>query len=176
MALKRTVTGECWQRESRGPAVSRQPFVLLSPEPPAFVALLSTSRELHPACLPLRRTPFSAISCSPWSCYFIFFCHRLSPHIPCQENIQKAQRNHSEPPLSHSSSLRGERYIGMWQADQRHGPGVVVTQAGVCYQGTFQGDKMAVSDSPCLGHSVADSKLNWVGDMGGPAVTDFSKS
>ncbi|XP_029418055.1 ALS2 C-terminal-like protein isoform X2 [Nannospalax galili] len=37
---------------------------------------------------------------------------------------------------------RGERYIGMWQADHRHGPGVVVTQAGVCYQGTFQGDKM----------------------------------
>ncbi|KAM4856225.1 ALS2 C-terminal-like protein isoform X1 [Urocitellus parryii] len=39
-------------------------------------------------------------------------------------------------------SDRGERYIGMWWADQRHGPGVVVTQAGVCYQGTFQADKM----------------------------------
>uniref|UniRef100_A0A8C9P969 ALS2 C-terminal like n=1 Tax=Spermophilus dauricus TaxID=99837 RepID=A0A8C9P969_SPEDA len=39
-------------------------------------------------------------------------------------------------------SDRGERYIGMWRADQRHGPGVVVTQAGVCYQGTFQADKM----------------------------------
>lgn len=38
---------------------------------------------------------------------------------------------------------RGERYIGMWQADQRHGPGLLVTQAGVCYQGTFQADKMA---------------------------------
>nr|XP_012417412.1 PREDICTED: ALS2 C-terminal-like protein isoform X1 [Odobenus rosmarus divergens] len=37
---------------------------------------------------------------------------------------------------------RGERYIGMWQADLRHGPGVMVTQAGVCYQGTFQADKM----------------------------------
>lgn len=33
----------------------------------------------------------------------------------------------------------------MWQADQRHGPGVMVTQAGVCYQGTFQADKMVVS-------------------------------
>lgn len=32
----------------------------------------------------------------------------------------------------------------MWQGDQRHGPGVVVTQAGVCYQGTFQADKMVV--------------------------------
>ncbi|XP_019489800.1 PREDICTED: ALS2 C-terminal-like protein isoform X2 [Hipposideros armiger] len=39
-------------------------------------------------------------------------------------------------------SDRGELYIGLWQADQRHGPGVVVTQAGVCYQGTFQEDKM----------------------------------
>ncbi|XP_060060793.1 ALS2 C-terminal-like protein isoform X2 [Erinaceus europaeus] len=39
-------------------------------------------------------------------------------------------------------SSRGERYIGMWQADQRHGPGIMVTQAGVCYQGTFQADKI----------------------------------
>lgn len=48
----------------------------------------------------------------------------------------------------------------MWQADQRHGPGVMVTQAGVCYQGTFQADKMVVSGvtpvcpelpSPCTG-------------------------
>lgn len=45
----------------------------------------------------------------------------------------------------HSSPCRGERYIGMWQAGQRHGPGVVVTQAGVCYQGTFQADKTVVS-------------------------------
>lgn len=45
---------------------------------------------------------------------------------------------------------RGERYIGMWQADQRHGPGVMVTQAGVCYQGTFQADKMAVSGLTCV--------------------------
>ncbi|XP_076985648.1 ALS2 C-terminal-like protein isoform X2 [Tamandua tetradactyla] len=39
----------------------------------------------------------------------------------------------------------GERFIGMWQADQRHGPGVVVTQAGVCYQGIFQVDKIVGS-------------------------------
>ncbi|KAG8521615.1 ALS2 C-terminal-like protein, partial [Galemys pyrenaicus] len=42
-------------------------------------------------------------------------------------------------------SDRGERYIGMWQADQRHGPGIMVTQAGVCYQGNFQADKMTGS-------------------------------
>ncbi|XP_036886426.1 ALS2 C-terminal-like protein [Sturnira hondurensis] len=39
-------------------------------------------------------------------------------------------------------SDRGERYIGMWRADQRHGPGVMVTQAGACYQGNFRADKM----------------------------------
>lgn len=58
----------------------------------------------------------------------------------------------------------------MWQADQRHGPGVVVTQAGVCYQGTFQGDKMAVSGSPCPGRSVGELKPSWVGDKGCPAL------
>lgn len=48
----------------------------------------------------------------------------------------------------------------MWQADQRHGTGVLVTQAGICYQGTFQADKIMVSmvtrvcselSSPCVG-------------------------
>lgn len=58
----------------------------------------------------------------------------------------------------------------MWQADQRHGPGVVVTQAGVCYQGTFQGDKMAVSSSPCLRHSVGELKPSQVGGKGCPAL------
>lgn len=71
---------------------------------------------------------------------------------------------HTEVPRNNLIPLwllpRGERYIGMWQADQRHGPGVMVTQAGVCYQGTFQADKMVVSGvtrvcpelpSPCAG-------------------------
>lgn len=58
----------------------------------------------------------------------------------------------------------------MWQADQRHGPGVVVTQAGDCYQGTFQGDKMAVSSSPCLGQSVGELKPSRVDDKECPAL------
>ncbi|NWU31386.1 AL2CL protein, partial [Dyaphorophyia castanea] len=37
---------------------------------------------------------------------------------------------------------RGERYIGMWLDDHRHGPGVVVTQSGLCFQRTFHADKM----------------------------------
>lgn len=100
----------------------------------------------------------SAILCSLPASFSSAICLSL---VPCQQSIQKAPGSRSDPPLSRShtpSSLRGERYIGMWQADQRHGPGVVVTQAGVCYQGTFQGDKMAVSSSPCLGHCVGPVK------------------
>uniref|UniRef100_A0A8D0FYT8 ALS2 C-terminal like n=1 Tax=Sphenodon punctatus TaxID=8508 RepID=A0A8D0FYT8_SPHPU len=37
---------------------------------------------------------------------------------------------------------RGERYIGMWQEDHRHGQGIVVMQSGVCYQRTFEMDRM----------------------------------
>ncbi|NWH97727.1 AL2CL protein, partial [Tichodroma muraria] len=40
---------------------------------------------------------------------------------------------------------RGERYIGMWWDDHRHGDGVVVTQSGLCYQRTFHADKMVGS-------------------------------
>ncbi|XP_069503187.1 ALS2 C-terminal-like protein [Ambystoma mexicanum] len=40
------------------------------------------------------------------------------------------------------NSDSGERYIGMWQDNQRHGPGIVVTQSGACYQGYFQANKM----------------------------------
>ncbi|NXI87120.1 AL2CL protein, partial [Rhipidura dahli] len=37
---------------------------------------------------------------------------------------------------------RGERYIGMWRDDRRHGAGIVLSQAGICFQRTFQADKM----------------------------------
>lgn len=108
-------------------------------------------------------TPFSAIFCS-------LGFHFLVPSVSLISPASRASRRHKGTILSllfHTlSSLRGERYIGMWQADQRHGPGVVVTQAGVCYQGTFQGDKMAVSGSPCLGNSVGELKPSWVGDKG----------
>ncbi|NWV62950.1 AL2CL protein, partial [Malurus elegans] len=40
---------------------------------------------------------------------------------------------------------RGERYIGTWLDDHRHGPGIVVTQSGICYQRTFHTDKMVGS-------------------------------
>ncbi|XP_066900580.1 ALS2 C-terminal-like protein isoform X3 [Kogia breviceps] len=63
---------------------------------------------------------------------------------------------------------RGERYIGMWQADQRHGPGVMVTQAGFCYQGTFQADKMVgpgilLSEDDSLYEGTFTRDLTFVG-------------
>uniref|UniRef100_A0A3P8SXH2 Alsin Rho guanine nucleotide exchange factor ALS2 n=1 Tax=Amphiprion percula TaxID=161767 RepID=A0A3P8SXH2_AMPPE len=38
---------------------------------------------------------------------------------------------------------RGEKYMGLWQDDQRHGSSVVVTQYGVYYEGTFKENKMS---------------------------------
>lgn len=89
-------------------------------------------------------------------------CHPL----PCQRGTQ-ARGNDSAPTLTAPRSPRGERYIGMWQADQRHGPGVLVTQAGVCYQGTFQADKMVVSGATrvCPGAACRSPLLRsgWAG-------------
>lgn len=34
--------------------------------------------------------------------------------------------------------------MGMWQDNQRHGTGVVVTQFGLYYEGTFKENKMMV--------------------------------
>ncbi|XP_072797235.1 ALS2 C-terminal-like protein isoform X3 [Vicugna pacos] len=66
---------------------------------------------------------------------------RKTVTAPCQQSTEKVHGNNSGPTLA-ILPRRGERYIGMWQANQRHGPGVMVTQAGVCYQGTFQADKI----------------------------------
>uniref|UniRef100_A0A673I4H7 Alsin-like n=1 Tax=Sinocyclocheilus rhinocerous TaxID=307959 RepID=A0A673I4H7_9TELE len=37
---------------------------------------------------------------------------------------------------------RGEKYMGMWLDDQRHGVGVVITQFGMYYEGIFCNNKM----------------------------------
>lgn len=37
--------------------------------------------------------------------------------------------------------------MGMWQDNQRHGPGVVVTQFGLYYEGAFKENKMMVARS-----------------------------
>uniref|UniRef100_UPI0037E9340C alsin-like isoform X2 n=1 Tax=Semicossyphus pulcher TaxID=241346 RepID=UPI0037E9340C len=38
---------------------------------------------------------------------------------------------------------RGEKYMGLWLDDQRHGSAVVVTQYGVYFEGTFRDNKMS---------------------------------
>lgn len=43
---------------------------------------------------------------------------------------------------------RGEKYMGLWVDEKRHGSGVVVTQYGVYYEGTFRDNKMSVSLPP----------------------------
>ncbi|XP_075070253.1 ALS2 C-terminal-like protein isoform X2 [Mixophyes fleayi] len=40
------------------------------------------------------------------------------------------------------SSNKGERYIGMWLDNQRHGPGIVLLHSGSCYQGMFNANKL----------------------------------
>ncbi|XP_067299640.1 alsin [Pseudorasbora parva] len=37
---------------------------------------------------------------------------------------------------------RGEKYMGIWLDDQRHGDGVVITQFGLYYEGNFSNNKM----------------------------------
>ncbi|XP_067371199.1 alsin-like isoform X3 [Channa argus] len=43
----------------------------------------------------------------------------------------------------HDDFTRGEKYMGMWLDDHRHGNAVVVTQCGVYYEGTFKENKMS---------------------------------
>lgn len=40
--------------------------------------------------------------------------------------------------------IRGEKYMGMWENDCRHGAGVVVTLDGLYIQGVFVQNKMMV--------------------------------
>lgn len=95
-ASRRTGTGECWQREARGPSGSNHSpslspvypfsfFVLFCPGylspwrlPPSM--LPATSRGLHPACLPLRMTPFSAIFGFLWGSFSSTICLPPPPH------------------------------------------------------------------------------------------------
>ncbi|KAM9343957.1 alsin-like [Pholidichthys leucotaenia] len=52
---------------------------------------------------------------------------------------------------------RGEKYLGLWQNDQRHGNAIVVTQYGLYYEGTFRDNRMngpglLVSDDDTVFH------------------------
>ena len=43
--------------------------------------------------------------------------------------------------------ITGEKYMGFWQDDQRHGNGVIVTLLGMYFEGSFMQGKMTVSFS-----------------------------
>ncbi|KAG7502317.1 alsin-like isoform X2 [Solea senegalensis] len=52
---------------------------------------------------------------------------------------------------------RGEKYMGLWLDDQRHGSAVVATQYGIYYEGTFKENKMS---GPGLLMSDDDTAFN----------------
>jgi len=43
----------------------------------------------------------------------------------------------------------GQKYMGMWQDDNRHGNGVIVTVDGLYFGGNFVGGRITVSESLC---------------------------
>ncbi|MGH0117624.1 UNVERIFIED_CONTAM: hypothetical protein FKN15_041816 [Acipenser sinensis] len=67
---------------------------------------------------------------------------------------------------------RGEKYMGMWQDDLRHGNGVIVTQFGLYYEGAFSSNKMIGSgillsedDTRYEGEFIDDWTLNGKGTL-----------
>jgi len=46
----------------------------------------------------------------------------------------------------HDDVMHGEKYLGMWQNDVRHGDGLLVTLDGMYFEGNFQYGKLLVSD------------------------------
>ncbi|XP_061697615.1 alsin-like isoform X2 [Syngnathoides biaculeatus] len=55
---------------------------------------------------------------------------------------------------------RGEKYMGMWSDDERHGSAVVVTQYGVYFEGNFRESKMSG-----LGLLVSDDDTGFHGEF-----------
>ncbi|MGH0133524.1 UNVERIFIED_CONTAM: hypothetical protein FKN15_052980 [Acipenser sinensis] len=67
---------------------------------------------------------------------------------------------------------RGEKYMGMWQDDLRHGNGVIVTQSGLYYEGAFSSNKMigcgillSEDDTRYEGEFIDDWTLNGKGTL-----------
>ncbi|XP_015214850.2 alsin isoform X1 [Lepisosteus oculatus] len=68
--------------------------------------------------------------------------------------------------------IRGEKYMGMWQDDQRQGNGVIVTQFGLYYEGAFNSNKMmgtgillSEDDTTYEGEFLEDWTLNGKGTL-----------
>ncbi|XP_070770301.1 alsin-like [Enoplosus armatus] len=60
----------------------------------------------------------------------------------------------------HDDITRGEKYMGLWLDELRHGSAVVVTQYGVYYEGTFRDNKMSG-----LGLLVSDDDTAFHGEF-----------
>ncbi|XP_069554738.1 alsin isoform X1 [Brachyistius frenatus] len=72
---------------------------------------------------------------------------------------------------------RGEKYMGLWLEDQRHGSAVVVTQYGLYYEGTFRENKMTgpgllVSEDDTFFHGEFSD--DWT--VSGKGVLSFANS
>ncbi|CAG5119646.1 unnamed protein product [Candidula unifasciata] len=57
-------------------------------------------------------------------------------------------------------TLKGEKYLGMWTQDQRHGSGVMVTLDGMYFEGTFQQNKLTG-----FGIMISDDNTIYEGDF-----------
>ncbi|XP_078259641.1 alsin isoform X2 [Rhinoraja longicauda] len=58
---------------------------------------------------------------------------------PWTSRVPSSVQFHDQP----AGGTGGEKYMGMWLDDARHGNGVVVTQFGLYYEGAFSSNKMA---------------------------------
>ncbi|BFZ15627.1 hypothetical protein BsWGS_18666 [Bradybaena similaris] len=56
--------------------------------------------------------------------------------------------------------LKGEKYMGMWTQDQRHGAGVMVTLDGMYFEGSFQQNKLTG-----FGIMISDDNTIYEGDF-----------
>ncbi|XP_069957233.1 alsin isoform X3 [Cherax quadricarinatus] len=57
--------------------------------------------------------------------------------------------------------VKGEKYMGMWQNNNRHGPGMVVTMNGVYYEGNFYQNKLTG-----YGLMMFEDKTYYEGELG----------
>ncbi|KAK7078631.1 agglutinin-like protein 2 [Halocaridina rubra] len=57
--------------------------------------------------------------------------------------------------------VKGEKYLGMWQNNNRHGPGMVVTMNGVYYEGNFYQNKLTG-----YGLMMFEDKTYYEGELG----------
>lgn len=82
-------------------------------------------------------------------CFNIFARNFNSKCVKCQCKLTISSCITSLPSLDTAVacfSPRGEKYMGLWLDDQRHGAAAVINQHGVYYEGSFRENKMSVSD------------------------------